>query len=93
MTLCRDAFDGQARPLLSKTIDDGNYKALVDPRLEDNFVIDEMARMVACAFACIRHSARRRPKMTQVHRSMPDIHAHTYIYILHCYCAIGVTYI
>ncbi|KAM7520214.1 hypothetical protein LguiB_019176 [Lonicera macranthoides] len=65
-----DSLVDWARPLISKAIDDGNYKALVDPRLEDNFAIDEMARMVACASACIRHSARRRPKMTQIARAL-----------------------
>lgn len=44
----------------------GNFGELVDPRLENNFVHREMVRMVACASASIRHSARRRPKMRQV---------------------------
>lgn len=56
----------QARPLLSSAMENGNYDELVDPRLEDNYIPNEMARMVACAAASIRHSARRRPKMSQV---------------------------
>ncbi|CAI0390001.1 unnamed protein product [Linum tenue] len=31
---------------------------------------NEMARMVACAAACVRHSARRRPRMSQVVRAL-----------------------
>ncbi|KAJ0673520.1 putative non-specific serine/threonine protein kinase [Helianthus annuus] len=29
-----------------------------------------MARMISCAAACVRHSARRRPKMSQVVRAL-----------------------
>nr|GLL26330.1 proline-rich receptor-like protein kinase PERK4 [Ipomoea trifida] len=56
----------QARPLLAKALEDGNYAPLADPRLEGNFDQDEMARMAACAAASIRHSAKRRPKMSQI---------------------------
>lgn len=56
----------QARPILTRALGDGNFEELVDPRLENNYSPSEMARMVACAAACIRHSARRRPKMSQV---------------------------
>ena len=56
----------QSRPLCTKaTSPEGNFE-LVDPRLEKNYDIQEMACMVACAAACGRHSARRRPKMSQV---------------------------
>lgn len=58
--------DVQARPILMRAVEGGDYNALVDPRLLDNYDADEMLRMVACAAACIRHSARRRPKMSQV---------------------------
>lgn len=47
-------------------MNEGNYNELADPRLESNFVPQEMARMVACAAASIRHSARLRPKMSEV---------------------------
>lgn len=56
----------QARPLLAKAIEDGNYNQLADPRLEGKYNSQEMGRMVACAAASIRHSAKRRPKMSQV---------------------------
>lgn len=44
----------------------GSYEELIDPRLGHNYDPQEMLRMVASAAACIRHSARRRPKMSQV---------------------------
>lgn len=47
-------------------MEDGNYGEIVDPRLLGNYDPLEMARMVACAAACIRHSARKRPRMSQV---------------------------
>ncbi|CAN1241047.1 Proline-rich receptor-like protein kinase PERK1 [Linum perenne] len=55
---------------LSRAQEDGKYDTLVDPKLEDNYDHNEMARMVACAAACIRHSARRRPRMSQVVRAL-----------------------
>ena len=57
----------QARPILGKVIDGGSFEELVDPNLGDKYDPSEMMRMVACGAACIRHSARRRPKMSQVH--------------------------
>lgn len=59
-------MDEQARPILMRATEGGSYDELVDPRLENNYDPEEMLRMVACAAACIRHSARRRPKMSQV---------------------------
>jgi len=56
----------QARPLCSKALEYGIYLGLVDPRLEENYDKQEMTRMVACASACVRHSGRRRPRMSQV---------------------------
>lgn len=65
----------QARPLLGRAMGDGNFDELVDPKLDNNkYNANEMARMVACAAASVRHSARRRPKMSQVriaHSSYP----------------------
>jgi serine/threonine protein kinase len=52
MKLCT----GQARPLLSRALEeDGNFAELVDPFLE-----------AACAASSIRHSAKKRSKMSQV---------------------------
>ncbi|XWS54899.1 hypothetical protein CRYUN_Cryun10bG0129300 [Craigia yunnanensis] len=61
-----------ARPLCASAMEDGNFSQLVDPRLENNFVHHEMARLIACAAACVRHSARRRPKMRQIVRALED---------------------
>lgn len=60
----------QARPLLNRAIEDGNFDALADPRLQNEYSHNEMARMIACAAACVRHSARRRPRMSQVIMSL-----------------------
>lgn len=56
----------QARPLLTRALEDEKFDALVDRRIENDYNHNEMARMVACAAACVRHSAKRRPRMTQV---------------------------
>jgi hypothetical protein len=49
-----------------RALEDGNYDELVDARLGKDFNPNEIARMIACAAACVRHSARRRPRMSQV---------------------------
>ncbi|XP_062076162.1 proline-rich receptor-like protein kinase PERK4 [Humulus lupulus] len=59
-----------ARPLLQLALENGVYDELVDKRLEDNYNPHEMARMVACAAASIRHSARKRPRMSQIVRAL-----------------------
>jgi len=48
-------------------LEDGNFGGLVDPFLEGNYNTQEMTRMAACAAASIRHSARKRSKMSQVY--------------------------
>ncbi|PPR95679.1 hypothetical protein GOBAR_AA24976 [Gossypium barbadense] len=65
-----DSLVEWARPLLSRALDDGNFNNLVDPRLQKEYNHNEMARMVACAAACVRHSARRRPRMSQIVRAL-----------------------
>ncbi|CAO2209367.1 unnamed protein product [Urochloa humidicola] len=59
-----------ARPLMTKAFEDGNHDDLVDPRLGSEYNDNEMARMIACAAACVRHSSRRRPRMGQVVRAL-----------------------
>ncbi|KAG9456077.1 hypothetical protein H6P81_000585 [Aristolochia fimbriata] len=59
-----------ARPLLTRALEEGIYDTLVDPKLQNNFNPNEMARMVACAAAAVRHSARRRPRMSQIVRAL-----------------------
>ena len=56
----------QARPLIGRTIEEGVFDGFVDPRLEREFDSEEMMRLIACAGASIRHSAKRRAKMSQV---------------------------
>ncbi|KAK1291219.1 Proline-rich receptor-like protein kinase PERK4 [Acorus calamus] len=60
----------QARPNLTRALNDGNYEELVDPRLGDNYNPSEMARLVVIAAASVRHSARKRPKMSQIVRAL-----------------------
>ncbi|KAL6619940.1 hypothetical protein ACP70R_035079 [Stipagrostis hirtigluma subsp. patula] len=69
-TFMDDSLVDWARPLLIRALEDGDYDALVDPRLGKDFSPNEMARMIACAAACVRHSARRRPRMSQVVRAL-----------------------
>ncbi|GAB2247929.1 hypothetical protein Droror1_Dr00007811 [Drosera rotundifolia] len=47
-----------------------SYMELADTRLEQNYSSEEMAHMVACAAVSIRHSARRRPKMSQIVKAL-----------------------
>ncbi|XP_020256256.1 proline-rich receptor-like protein kinase PERK4 isoform X2 [Asparagus officinalis] len=65
-----DSLVDWARPVLSHALSDGNYDELVDPNLEGNYEPMEMARMVACAAAAVRHSAKKRPKMSQIVRAL-----------------------
>ncbi|XP_065048066.1 proline-rich receptor-like protein kinase PERK1 [Musa acuminata AAA Group] len=65
-----DSLVDWARPLLTRAVEDGNYDALVDPKLGENFNPNEMAHMIACAAACLRHLARRRPRMGQIVRAL-----------------------
>ncbi|KAF3649673.1 Proline-rich receptor-like protein kinase PERK2 [Capsicum annuum] len=59
-----------ARPLLTQALDDGNFDTLADPRLDKNYDTTEMTRMVTCAAVCVRHLARRRPRMSQIVRAL-----------------------
>ncbi|KAF9606973.1 hypothetical protein IFM89_030392 [Coptis chinensis] len=61
-----DSLVDWARPIMTSALGDGVYEELVDPRLENEYNNNEMARMIACASASIRHSAKRRPRMSQV---------------------------
>ncbi|GMH18183.1 hypothetical protein Nepgr_020024 [Nepenthes gracilis] len=65
-----DSLVDWARPLLTRAIEEGNFDGLADPMLGNNFNPQEMTRMVACAAASIRHSAKRRPKMSQIVRAL-----------------------
>ncbi|XP_073276202.1 proline-rich receptor-like protein kinase PERK15 [Primulina huaijiensis] len=65
-----DSLVDWARPLLTRALEDGNFDTLVDPRMQRDYNQNEMARIVACAAACVRHSAKRRPRMSQVVRAL-----------------------
>ncbi|EOA37340.1 hypothetical protein CARUB_v10011065mg [Capsella rubella] len=65
-----DSLVDWARPLCMNAARDGDYSELVDPFLENQYEPYEMARMVACAAAAVRHSGRRRPKMSQIVRTL-----------------------
>ncbi|XP_051216373.1 proline-rich receptor-like protein kinase PERK4 [Lolium perenne] len=65
-----DCLVDWARPALSSALADGDYDGLVDERLDGDYDQMEAARVVACAAACIRHTARRRPKMSQVVKAL-----------------------
>ncbi|KAL8223371.1 hypothetical protein R6Q57_018846 [Mikania cordata] len=69
-TFMDDSLVDWARPLLTRAMDDGNFDSIVDSRLQKGYNHNEMARMVSCAAACVRHSARRRPRMSQVVRAL-----------------------
>ncbi|XP_011046777.1 PREDICTED: proline-rich receptor-like protein kinase PERK8 [Populus euphratica] len=59
-----------ARPLLTSAIENEDFEALADSGLEKNYVPSEMFRMIEAAAACVRHSAAKRPRMSQVVRAL-----------------------
>ncbi|KAL0701371.1 hypothetical protein Bca4012_057493 [Brassica carinata] len=59
-----------ARPLLHKAIETGDFNDLVDRRLQNHYVENEVFRMIETAAACIRHSGPKRPRMAQVVRAL-----------------------
>ncbi|KAL3812629.1 hypothetical protein ACJIZ3_013897 [Penstemon smallii] len=63
----------QARPLLHQALETKDFGDLVDPRLEKNFVVEEMFRMIEAAAACVRHLASKRPKMSQIVRALDSL--------------------
>ncbi|XP_065849160.1 proline-rich receptor-like protein kinase PERK1 [Euphorbia lathyris] len=69
-TYMDDSLVDWARPLLTRALEDGNFDTLVDQKLQNAYDHNEMARMVSCAAACVRHSARRRPRLSQVVRAL-----------------------
>ncbi|KAF8409946.1 hypothetical protein HHK36_002465 [Tetracentron sinense] len=61
-----DSLVDWTRPLLARALNDGIYDELVDARLENNYSPHEMAGMIACVVASIRHYVKRSPKRSQV---------------------------
>lgn len=62
-----------ARPLLKQALEDGKYDVLVDPLLQSYYNPIELGRMVACAYACLQHSASLRPSMSQIVRALEGL--------------------
>ncbi|XP_060172532.1 LOW QUALITY PROTEIN: proline-rich receptor-like protein kinase PERK1 [Lycium barbarum] len=69
-TYIDDSLVDWARPQLTRALEDEKFDSLIDQRLGNDYNHNEVARMVACAAACVRHSARRRPRMSQVVRAL-----------------------
>jgi len=63
----------QARPVLTRAVEEENYDELIDPRLESNYDAYDMARLVACAAAAVRKTARSRPRMSQVRLLLQNV--------------------
>ncbi|KAK3138265.1 hypothetical protein QOZ80_5AG0366590 [Eleusine coracana subsp. coracana] len=57
-----------ARPLLTKALEEDVFDGLIDPELEANYDTDDMQLLIACAAAAVRHTARSRPRMSQIVR-------------------------
>ncbi|OAY52997.1 hypothetical protein MANES_04G128300v8 [Manihot esculenta] len=54
-----------ALPLLKQALDTDDYKALVDPNLQE-YDINKMTRMIYCAVACVYKPEKSRPKMSEI---------------------------
>ncbi|KAG7598284.1 Protein kinase domain [Arabidopsis suecica] len=62
-----------ARPLLSHAIETEEFTTLADPKLGRNYVGVEIFRMIEASAACIRHSAAKRPRMSQIVRAFDSL--------------------
>ncbi|PKI75598.1 hypothetical protein CRG98_003999 [Punica granatum] len=62
-----------ARLLLAQALEDENFEGVVDLKLENNYVASELFRMIEAAAACVRHSATKRPRMSQVVRALDSL--------------------
>ncbi|XP_043714965.1 proline-rich receptor-like protein kinase PERK1 [Telopea speciosissima] len=54
-----------AKPLLSRAIEYGHYEGLVDPKLQNEYELQQMALIVACADPIIKRSSISRPSIEQ----------------------------
>ncbi|KAI9107810.1 hypothetical protein K1719_021146 [Acacia pycnantha] len=59
-----------ARHLFSDALDSRHFEGIADERLENDYDVEEMFRMISCAANCVRHSAINRPPMTQVVKAL-----------------------
>ncbi|KAL0010157.1 hypothetical protein SO802_005265 [Lithocarpus litseifolius] len=58
-------FYQRAKSLVKQALENGNFDALIDPKLQNKYDGTEMRRMVTCAAACVQNLASIRPKMSQ----------------------------
>lgn len=68
--------------MLVQALEDEDFEALVDPKLEKNYIASEMFRMIEAAAACVRHSAAKRPRMSQVAISVDISGLFIYLFFL-----------
>lgn len=57
-----------SRPRLTKALEEDILDGLVDPSMGANYDAVDMQRLIACAAAAVRHTARSRPRMSQIVR-------------------------
>ncbi|KAE9595236.1 hypothetical protein Lal_00009276 [Lupinus albus] len=62
-----------ARPLLTEALESEDFEILVDSRLGKDYNRNGMFQMIEAAAACVRHSAVKRPKMSQVVRALDSL--------------------
>ncbi|KAG8055433.1 hypothetical protein GUJ93_ZPchr0001g32408 [Zizania palustris] len=63
-----DTLVSWAKPLLARAVEEEIYEELIDPMLASNYDSHDMKRLIACAAAAVRHTARSRPRMSQIVR-------------------------
>ncbi|KAL5221819.1 hypothetical protein ABZP36_026532 [Zizania latifolia] len=63
-----DTLVSWAKPLLARAMEEEIYEELIDPKLGSNYDAHDMRRLIACAAAAVRHTARSRPRMSQIVR-------------------------
>ena len=56
----------QSRPRLTRALEEDILDGLTDPRMGADYDAGDMRRLIACAAAAVRHTARSRPRMSQV---------------------------
>ena len=56
----------QSRPRLTRALEEDILDGLTDPRMGADYDAGDMQRLIACAAAAVRHTARSRPRMSQV---------------------------
>ncbi|XP_028771742.1 proline-rich receptor-like protein kinase PERK1 [Neltuma alba] len=62
-----------ATTLLSETLRNRNFEELADAWLRGKYDPAEMFRMVSCAANCVRHSADRRPRRSEVVKALEGV--------------------